>query len=142
MQTININIQKLIDAGLVRMPPLETFPYYQHKQKKRNQVRKSKYNKNSKAPMNLKAAELYFNQKTLKEFSEEYNVGFARLKRGAYGGEVLKPQEMAILAHYRAQEPLFSICARLGANLASTNILLWHMRKLRTNSAPISAKVA
>lgn len=145
MQTINIDIQKLVDAGLVKMPhpvkpvkPVEpyVYPIYNPKPKFiRKNVRRKLYNKNSKSAMNLKAAELYFVQKTLKEFSEEYNIGFARLKRGAYGGELLKPREMAILALYKAQEPLSSICARLGASLASTNIILWRMRKLRANSA-------
>jgi hypothetical protein len=131
----NINIKKLVDAGLVQFPEPKPQAICDANKPKRRHVRKNKYNKNSKAPMNLKAAELYLGQKTLKEFCDAYNLNFERIRRGAYQGKPLGRRETAILAIYNAQERLSTICDRLGANLASTSTLLWHMRKVRINSA-------
>lgn len=131
----NINIKKLVDAGLVQFPEPKAQLAHGHNKPKRRNIRKNKYNKNSKAPMNLKAAELYLGQKTLKEFCDAYGLNFERIRRGAYQGRPLKRRETAILALYKSQEPLSTICDRLGANLASTSTLLWHMRKARSNLA-------
>jgi hypothetical protein len=124
-----INIQKLVDAGLVKLPTPMAKTIFNPIKRAYN--RKSKYNKNSKAPMNLKAAELYLSQKTLAEFGEEHGVSLQKLKRAAYDGEVLESRIMAIVALFKAQEPLASICTRLGANFHSTQTLLWVLRKDR-----------
>jgi hypothetical protein len=131
-----VNLQKLINAGLVSYQKVEPKPAV------RIYTRKHRFNGNSCGESNHKAAEMYLSQKTLRQFSKEHRISFYKLKRAAYQGAVLKPQEMAIVALYKAQKPLALICARLGANLASTNVILWRMRKLRTNSALISAKAA
>ena len=124
-----INIKKLVAAGLVKLPTPMAKTIFNPIKRAYN--RKSQYNKNSKAPMNLKAAELYIKQKTLKEFSREYRISYRKLKLAAYSKRPLKRREAAILALFKAQEPLASICARLGANVDSTHVLLWRMRKER-----------
>jgi hypothetical protein len=131
MQQLKINLQKLVDAGLI------SYPDPQIKPSKRKYIRKYRFNSNCCGESNYQAAELYLSQRTLRQFSQEHNLSHSKLKRAAYQGVVLKPQEMAIVALYRAQEPLALICARLGANLASTHVVLRQMRNNRTISAKV-----